>query len=150
METIVANFRLRLATTPQPVALALGRLCRHPNSKELIEAALKASEILARYAAALAVSSFCAREEAGVKIPSELNEFRGNLSFGHFLAVLKGIARSAAVHPLKANLEPAFGRDTDGEKPFDKLVALRNKLGHSLSTITDAKAEHILEHDQPL
>jgi DNA-binding MarR family transcriptional regulator len=150
MQEIVASFRLRLTTAPQPVALALGRICRHPNSKELIEAALKAGEVLARYVAALAVSSFCARQDADAKIPSELNEFRGNLSFGHFLAVLKGVARSAAVHPLKANLEAAFGPDTDGEKAFDKLVGLRNEQGHSLSTITDAKAEHILEHDQPL
>ncbi|MEP6670273.1 MAG: ATP-binding protein [Chthoniobacter sp.] len=150
MEAIVANFRLRLATTPQPVALALGRICRHPNSKELIEAALKASEVLARYAAALAVSSFCARDDGAAKIPSELKEFRGNLSFGHFLAVLKGIARSPAVHPLKTSLETGFGEGTDGEKAFDKLVGLRNELGHALSTITDAKAAHILEHNQPL
>lgn len=150
MEEIVASFRIRLTTAPQPVALALGRICRHPNTKELIEACLKAGEVLARYVSSLAVSSFCAREDAAAKIPSELNEFRGNLSFGHFLAVLKGIARSPAAQPLKASLEMAFGTESDGEQAFDKLVGLRNELGHSLSTINDAKAEHILEHDQPL
>ncbi|HEV7681753.1 MAG TPA: ATP-binding protein [Pyrinomonadaceae bacterium] len=150
METSIADFRLRLGTAPQPVALALGRICRHPDSKELLEASLKAGEVLARYLAALAVSSFCAREDSAAQIPNELNEFRGNLSFGHFLSVLKGIARSAAVHTLKADLELVFCPGCDGEQAFDKLVGLRNELGHKLSAITNAKAEYILQHDQPV
>jgi DNA-binding MarR family transcriptional regulator len=150
METIIADFRILLVTAPQPVALALGRICRHPDKKELIEAALKAGEVLARYTTAIAVSSFFARDDGTAKTPAGLNDFRGNLSFGHFLSALKGIARSPATHPLKACLEAAFGEGTDGEKAFDKLVGLRNDLGHALSTMGEARAEHVLEHDQPL
>ena len=150
METSIADFRLRLGTAPQPVALALGRICRHPDNKEIIEAALKAGEVLARYLTALAVSSFCARDDAAAQVPNELNEFRGNLSFGHFLSALKGIARSPAAHPLKGEFEPAFRVGSDGEKAFDKLVELRNKLGHKLSTISPAMAEQILQQEQPV
>jgi DNA-binding MarR family transcriptional regulator len=150
METAIADFRLRLCVSPQPVALALGRICRHPNTPELLEATLKTSEVLARYLSALAVSSFCARDDAAAPTPNELKEFRGNLSFGHFLSALKGIARSAATHPLKADLEPAFRVGSDGEKAFDSLVGLRNDLGHKLSAINYAKAEQILQQRQPV
>src|SRR2546428_2181875 len=138
MESSIAAFRLRLSTVPQPVALALGRICRHPDSKELLEAALKAGEVLARYLTAIAVSSFCARDDAAAQVPNELNEFRGNLSFGHFLSALKGIARSPVAHPLRAEFEVAFRIDSDGDRGFDKLVQLRNELGHKLSAITEA------------
>jgi len=150
MEASIAKFRLSLGVAPQPVALALGRICRHPDKKELLEATLKAGEILARYLTALAVSSFCAREDGAAQVPNELHEFQGNLSFGHFLSALKGVARSPAVHPLNAYLEPAFRIGSDGEKAFDKLVELRNELGHNLSAITEAKAEHLLEKEQPV
>lgn len=150
METSIADFRLRLTTLPQPVALALGRICRHPDKKELIEASLKASEVLARYLTALAMSAFCARDEAAGRFPNELMEFRGNLSFGHFLSALKAIARNSVTFPLKSELEAAFRVGSDGEKAFDKLILLRNKLGHRLSTISAATAEQVLQRDQPV
>ena len=132
MDASIANFRLRLSTAPQPVALALGRICRYPDSKELLEATLKAGEILALISPASAVSSFCARESGAAQIPNELHEFQGNLSFGHFLSALKGVARSPAEHPLNVYLEPAFRTASDGEKAFDKLVGLRNELGRTI------------------
>lgn len=150
MEALLAEFRQRLVTAPQPVALALGRVCRHHDSKELVESSLKAGEVLARYLTALAVSSFCAREDAAAPIPNELRDLRGNLSFGHFLGALKGIARSPAKHPLQPSLAAAFRADSDDEKAFDQLVGLRNKLGHKLAALTDAKAQHILQHDKPV
>jgi hypothetical protein len=152
METILSEFRQRLFTAPQPVALALGRVCRHHDSKELVETGLKAGEVLARYLAALALSSFCAREgpSASIAVPNELREFRGNLSFGHFLSVLKGIARHPATHPLKASLQATFGSGGKGEKAFDDLVALRNKIGHKLAALTEAKAQQILQRDEPV
>ena len=150
MEAELANFRKRLVTAPQPVALALGQVCRYHDSKELLEASLKVAEVLARYLATLAISSFCARTEANAEIPAELVAFRGNLSFGHFLAVLKGIGRSSATHPLKPSLSAIFCTGSDGEKAFDGLVALRNKLGHKLGAINELKAQQILQLDQPV
>jgi hypothetical protein len=149
MEALLREFRQRLVTAPQPVALALGCVCRHHDEPDLVESSLKAGEVLARYLAALAVSSFCARDDAAAPVPSELRDFRGNLSFGHFLGALKGIARSSAGHPLKPSLGAVFGEESEGGKAFDELVRLRNEVGHGLSTLTVAKAKQILSRDHP-
>jgi predicted HTH transcriptional regulator len=165
MEEALAAFREVLVVSPQPVATTLGTVCRQHDDKELIESTLKAGEVLARYLAAIVLSSFCAREDKSAEIPDELVSFRGNLSFGHFTSALKGIARSKAVHPLRDHLGKAFGptqtednqtagRENEsvkkGEQAFDQLVTLRNELGHRLSTVTSLKAKHILEQYQPL
>jgi predicted HTH transcriptional regulator len=168
MEEALSAFRAALVAFPQPVASTLGTVCRQHDDKELIEATLKAGEVLARYLAALAVSSFCARDDASAEVPKELLSFRGNLSFGHFIGALKGIARSEANHPLRFHLTKAFGpmgaddsqKGEDagneqepvkkGERAFDQLVALRNELGHQLSTITSWKAKQIIEKHRPL
>lgn len=150
MDPIIEEFRLQLVTAPQPVALALGRICRVNEKKDLIEAALKAGEVLARYTAALAVASICARDDSAAPLPTGLETFRGNLSFGHFLSVLKTIQASPLEHPLKKRIELARALDTDGELPFDALVGLRNELGHALSTLSEARAEQILERNRPV
>ena len=111
MEEALSLLRQRIVTAPQPVALALGRVCRHHGNAELVESCLKGGEILARYLASLVVSSFCAREDAACPVCEELKDFRGNLSFGHFLNVLKGIARIDSTHPLQMYLKAGFGPD---------------------------------------
>jgi hypothetical protein len=150
MKEALSFLRQRIVTAPQPVALALGRVCRHNGNAELVESCLKAGEILARYLAALAISSFCSREDTACPVCEEVKDFRGNLSFGHFLNVLKGIARIAPSHPLQAYLTAAFGPQKDGEIALEKLVEIRNQQGHGLATLTDARANQILERQQPL
>src|ERR1700680_1063105 len=132
MEEALSFLRQRIVTAPQPVALALGRVRRYNGNAELVESCLKAGEVLARYLAALAVSSFCSREDAACPVCEELKGFRGNFSFGHFLTVRKGIARIAPSHPLQTYLKAGFGPQRDGEIALEKLVEIRNQQGHGL------------------
>jgi hypothetical protein len=151
METILDDFRRRLATAPQPVALALGRVCRNQHDeKSLVEATLKAGEVVARYLAGLAISSYCARVESGTKAASPLAAFHGKLSFGHFLSVVREISAIREDHPLKARLSSALGRKGGGWDAFEALVSLRNDNSHRLATITKAGAQHILKTHGPL
>src|SRR5262245_5556565 len=150
MEEALSFLRQRIVTAPQPVALALGRVCRHNGNAELVESCLKAAEVLARYLTALTISSFCAREDAACPVCEELKDFRGNLSFGRFLNVLKGIARIAPSHPLQTYLKTGFGPQKDGEIALEKLVEIRNQQGHGLAALTDAKAKQLLVRQQPL
>jgi predicted HTH transcriptional regulator len=150
MEEITLTLRSKLATLPQPIACAIGRVCRYSREQELVEFCLKAGEVTARYSAALAISSFCARGDKTSTIPNGLKDFRGDLSFGHFLAVLKEIARSTADHPLKDYLKAGFGADRPSEVALDKLLNIRNKHGHGLEGLTVAKAKNIVAQDQPL
>ena len=68
MEEALAFLRQCIVTAPQPVALALGQVCRHDGNAQLVESCLKAGEVLARYLAALSISSFCAREDAACPV----------------------------------------------------------------------------------
>ena len=122
----------------------------YDGNAELVESCLKAGEVLARYLAALAIGSFCAREDSACPLCEELKKFRGNLSFGHFLNVLKGIARIAPAHPLQTYVKAAFGPERKGENALEKLVEIRNQQGHGLATLTNAKAKQILTRCRPL
>ncbi len=85
-------FENGIAIYPQPIALSCGRICRARNSQEQLDAILKCAETVTRYLAAVAISSFSAREDANIAVPKGLSNFAGNLSFGHFLSVVQGIA----------------------------------------------------------
>ncbi|HEX8919841.1 MAG TPA: hypothetical protein VF766_00090, partial [Pyrinomonadaceae bacterium] len=61
---------------PQPVAFSCGRICRARHPQGRLEAILKAAEVITRYLAALAVSSFCARTDSGVNAPKGLENFK--------------------------------------------------------------------------
>jgi predicted HTH transcriptional regulator len=139
------------AIYPQPIALSCGRICRARNSQEQLDALLKCAETITRYLAVVAISSFSAREDANIDVPKGLSNFVGNLSFGHFLSVVQGIADINTSHPLKDALTAAFKSKEGGSGPADaslsKLLKLRNQLGHGLESISEAKATSIfLEH----
>src|SRR3954454_12503741 len=81
---------------PSPVAIASGRVLRARTAAERVNASLKAAEVLARYLAAVAASSFAMRAEDG---NAKLTALQGSLSFGHFLAVIQEAAAVAFAHP---------------------------------------------------
>jgi hypothetical protein len=85
-------FENGIAIYPQPIALSCGRICRARNSQEQLDAILKCAETVTRYLAVVAISSFSAREDAHMVVPKGLSNFTGNLSFGHFLTAVQGIA----------------------------------------------------------
>src|SRR6266704_2930221 len=90
-----------IAIYPQPIALSCGRLCRARNSQEQLDAILKCAETVTRYLAAVAISSFSAREDASIALPKRRGKVTGNLGFCHFVSAVQGIARINAAHPLK-------------------------------------------------
>jgi predicted HTH transcriptional regulator len=146
-------FENGIAIYPQPIALSCGRICRARNSQEQLDAILKCAETVTRYLAVVAISSFSAREDANIAVPKGLSNFTGNLSFGDFLRAAQAIASISASHPLKDVLTAAFKRKEGGSGPADTsliaLLKLRNKLGHGLMSISEAKATSIFKEQSP-
>ena len=138
---------------PQPVALSCGRICRAKTPQERLDAILRCAEILTRYLAALAVASFATRNDQAVPAPAALGELNGNLSFGHFLSAVQGVAGVSCEHPLRAGLVASFKRNDGGTGPADAamitLLNLRNDLGHDLNNISEARATTIFDGKQP-
>lgn len=136
------------ALYPQPIAISCGRICRARNIQEQLNAILKCSETVARYVAALAISSFAARTDTAVQPPGAYQQFRGNLSFGHFVSVAHGVANSALDHPIKAEITSAFKprqAHRSAWTSLDALVQLRNQLGHNLESLSELRAQAIVD-----
>lgn len=133
---------------PQPVAFSCGRISRARHPQERLEAILKAAEVVTRYTAALAVSSFCARTDTDVAAPKGLENFKGSLSFGHYLAAVQLIAAVDCEHPLRSALASAFvGEGAKANMSLIELLNLRNRLGHSLASLDEAKALKVFRED---
>jgi len=145
-------FRRTRLVAPQPVAVAVGRLLRSRSDAERIDNCLKAAEVLTRYLAAAALSSFAARDGAEVNGLS-LEPLSGSLSFGHFLSLVQ---RTATIedHPLGSGLSP-FRRKKKGKGPgaadgaLVALLELRNELGHGLVGVSEARARVLLDDRRP-
>src|SRR5260370_1133889 len=118
-----APFENGIAIYPQPIALCCGRILRARNSQEQLDAILKCAETVTRYLAAVAISSFSAREDASIAVPKVLSNLAGNLSFGHFLSAVQGIASINAAHPLKDALNAAFKSKKGGTGPADTSLS---------------------------
>lgn len=130
----------------QPVALSCGRVLRARTAQETVDACLRAGEVLARYIAAITLSSYAARENGADK---ELTPLQGNLSFGHFLTIVQQIAAIPAVHPIANHIVAGFkARKGASAGPTDasliSLLNVRNELGHDLNMLDAAKARAIL------
>lgn len=132
---------------PRPVAQACGRVLRARTPIERVDALVRGSETLARYAAGAAWCSFAARPEQDAPLPSIVANLRGYLAFGSFVAIIKEITGSHAAHPLRATLRAA--RDAGVFRSLDALVQWRNVQSHALQNLTDATARVILEQEQP-
>ena len=148
-----AFFERGAAIYPQPIALSCGRICRAKTPQERLDAILRGAEVLTRYLAALAVASFAAREDAAIPAPAALGVMQGNLSFGHFLSAVQGIAAAGCTHPLRIELETGFKGKEGSPGPADAalvaLLSLRNQLGHDLNNISEARAAAIFNDSQP-
>lgn len=146
-------FERGAAIYPQPIALSCGRICRAKTPQERLDAILRGAEVLTRYMAALAVASFAAREDAAIPAPAALGAMQGNLSFGHFLSAVQGVAAAGCAHPLRAELEAGFKSKDGSPGPADAalvaLLSLRNQLGHDLNNISEARAAAIFNDSQP-
>jgi hypothetical protein len=141
------------AIYPQPIALSCGRICRARTPQGQLDAIVRCAEVVTRYLAALSVSSFAARDDQHISVPGAFGQFRGNLSFGHFLSIVQGVAATNCDHPLRQELAAGFA-DKDGtpgpaNSSLTALLKLRNHLGHDLMNISEARATAIFEADAP-
>lgn len=141
------------AVYAHPVAVACGRIYRARNVQELLDACLRAGEILTRYLAGVALCSFAAREDDGQKNLTPLN---GNLAWGHFLQVIQEVTRAGIEHPAKPHLDAGFlprkgmkAGTAPTEAALVQLLELRNRLGHDLRSITIEKATVLLRQETP-
>jgi hypothetical protein len=130
----------------QPVALSCGRVLRARTAHEVVDACLRAGEILARYVAAIAISSYAARDDDSVQ---PLTPLAGNLSFGHFLAVVQQVATLTSPHPAATYIAAGFKpRKNVSLAPTNvaliAILSLRNELGHDLNTLDASKARSVL------
>lgn len=140
-----------LNTYPQPIAYAYGNVYRAKSKPEKLDQILRCAEVTARYLAALAIASFAAREDETVKPPEGFTQFDGNLSFGNFLTLVQSVAKLAAHHPLqRAFSQSLMAKNSLAKGKLERLLELRNQLGHSLRGLGEAEAITYLERDQPL
>jgi predicted HTH transcriptional regulator len=119
---------------------------RARTAQETVDACLRAGEILARYIAAVAISSYAAREDDDAE---SLIQLDGNLSFGNFLTVSQQVARMGGANPLATYISAGFkARKGAPIGPTDaaltSILNVRNDLGHDLNTLDAAKARAIL------
>lgn len=138
-------FQLGMRVYPQPVALACGRVLRAKNPQQTVDTILRCGEVLTRYAAALALASWAAREP-GEEPPLALaNEFTGNLSWGHFLSAFQQVLGFQGAHPLGGLLK----RGDAASAALADLLNLRNDLGHALTHLVEVRAAGILQDRKP-
>jgi hypothetical protein len=139
--------------TPQPVALATGRVVRAVGSAVKLDACIKAAEVIARYVAVASLASAAATKPSGVD-PPEVANFAGNLSFGVFEKAVRATATVAWEHPLREQLrlcvKSAKKRTAVVGIRLQEFVELRNELGHSMTPADDARARALLERDDPV
>ena len=138
---------------PQPVAMACGRVLRARTASERVDACLKAGEVLARFLAAISLTSFAARDDRG---EHKLAELKGDLAFGQFLGLVQEVAASKLEHPAAPLLAQGFKRIGKGKRAtrgltdaaLVEILELRNDLGHELRNLDHAKAV-LLESSDP-
>ncbi|WP_147407767.1 hypothetical protein [Rhodopseudomonas palustris] len=148
---VSSAFRRASLIYPQPVAIACGRVLRARSPSERLDACLRAGEVLTRYIAAVALSSFGAREGGD---GLDISVLEGNLAFGHFLSTAQQIANIEVPHPLgpylAAGFKPKKGQLTGVTyAALEALLNLRNELGHQLQTINVPKAQSLLNERKP-
>jgi hypothetical protein len=142
-----------LSTTPQPIALSLGRVARGSSRPERLEACLKAAEMLTRYLAVISLASAAATKPSDQNLPV-VEGFEGNLAFGTFeLAIRQAIAVSWE-HPLRQQLRTAM-RSTKKHQAvtgvwLGRFVQLRNELGHAITHVDELRAGSLFEQFDPV
>ncbi len=139
-----------MEATPQPVAVATGRVVRAIGSAEKLDACIKAAEIVARFVAVAALASSAATRPGDVS-PPEVENFVGNLSFGVFENAARTSASVNWNHPLRGQLRRCFKkRQAVAGNRLAKFVELRNELGHAITPADEARARALLERADPI
>ena len=142
-----------LSTTPQLIALSLGRVARGSSRPERLEACLKAAEMLTRYLAVISLASAAATKPLDQDLPV-VEGFEGDLAFGTFeLAIRQAIAVSWE-HPLREQLRAAM-RSTKKHQAvtgvqLERFVQLRNELGHAITHVDELRAGSLFEQFDPI
>jgi len=139
-----------MEATPQPVALATGRVVRAIGAPEKLDACIKAAEVIARFVSIASLASSAATRPANVE-PPQLDYFTGNLSFGAFESAVRACAFVSWDHPLREQLRSCFRkRHGVSGKRLHEFVELRNLLGHAIAPADEAHARMLLERDDPI
>lgn len=142
---------------PQPVALSCGQILRSRTDATIVDAILKAGEVLTRYIAIAGLASVAHRQDVGEPF-FDTAELKGPIAFGSFLAAAQLAASYAGDHPLRSHLRAGFlkkeksrkaGQITSPSAALTEILQLRNNLGHDLSGLTNVRAKMILKNDQP-
>ena len=139
---------------PQPVAIACGYVLRARSYEQLLEATIKAAEVLSRYLGALALASYICRTDDPPAVPFTPDRFQKALAFGDFLDLLSSIAAANCDHPLRSYFQ---AMDSRNKKPdaaersaassLLKILNLRNDRGHDLSGMNSAQARSFLQQN---
>lgn len=142
-----------LSTTPQPIALSLGRVARGSSRPERLEACLKAAELLTRYLAVISLASAAATKPPDQDLPV-VEGFEGNLAFGTFELAIRQAAAVSWEHPLREQLRAAM-RSTKKHAAVTgvrlaQFVQLRNELGHAITHVDELRAGSLFEQHDPI
>jgi hypothetical protein len=142
-----------LSTTPQPIALALGRVARGSSRPEGLEACLKAAEMITRYLAVISLASAASTKPPDEGLPT-VEGFEGNLAFGTFEAAIRQAIAVSWDHPLRDQLRTAM-RSTKKHQAvtgirLERFVQLRNDLGHAITHVDDLRAASLFEEHDPI
>ncbi len=135
---------------PQPIAYSYGRVLRARSEIERLDQILRCAEVVTRYVAAVCIASFAAREDKTVPVPTAIQDFEGNLSFGHFLSVVQAVVKLNDKHPLLFTLSQCFrGKNNLSLPNLITLLNIRNGLGHDLQGLHSGHVKSILVEQQP-
>jgi len=148
-----ATLRSAALTNPQPIAVSASQVLRSRTSAETVDACLKAGEVLARYLASLVLSSYSVRDDAENNASFfDSIGLDGSLAFGKYLAVVQKGASAPFKHPIAPYINP-FAPKKKGKGSADEaltdLLELRNRIGHNISAMSEAKAHSVLANDKP-
>jgi hypothetical protein len=140
------------AIYPQPVATACGYVLRARTFEQLLEATLKAAEVLSRYLGALALASYSSRSTDPTTVAFKPEQFKKALAFGDFVSLTDSIAGAKCDHPLRSGFNAL---DRRGKKPaaaerstvtnLIKLLKVRNDRGHDLSGMNSTQAKAFIQ-----
>src|SRR5215813_8353146 len=148
---VASAFRRASLIFPQPVAIACGRILRARSHAAWLDACLRAGEVLARYVAAVTVSSFAARDGGDALRISPLEK---NLAFGSFLSTAQQVANVEVPHPAAPYLAAGFRpkkRQSHGVTftAIESILNLRNAFSHQLQAMNENVARALLQQHKP-
>jgi len=140
-----------LQTYPQPIAYAYGNIYRAGSEPGQLDQIMRCAEVTTRYLAAMAIASFAARTDSTIQPPNAFKDFQGNLSFGHFLSIVQAVSSLSGKHPLMTQFSQSFrAKKSPAKSKLEELIGLRNRIGHDLKGLAEARARQVIANECPL